>query len=342
MTDPIVMNPAELAVSTLIEPKVIPQADERPELTLALVVVTYQREQELLDNLVALVPFQYLFDELLIVDNGNSADLPVKISALFPGMTRVIQPQENLGAVARSLGILASSADIVLTLDDDVRLLDPTQLLLLKKLFMAHPALGCANFRIVYADTLKLDLSDWCHPREPSIYQHTLFDTAYISEGACALHGETVRKLGAYPLDLWIGQEGVELAARLYDAGKDIIYFPAVTVTHSVAMQGRSPGRQFFYNARNIYWIVLRTYPWKLALYTLAREWIALAIFALIRGRMNFFMQGCKSGVKQTFKILRKRKPISATAANRLMNANRLKPSVIARLKRVFMSRTLD
>lgn len=342
MTDPTIKNPSELAISAMVEPSLLTQADGQPKLTLALVVVTYQREQELLDNLIALVPFEYLFDELLIVDNGNSTDLPAKITALFPRMARVIQPQENLGAVARSLGILASSADIVLTLDDDVRLLDPTQLLLLKQLFMAHPTLGCANFRIVYADTLKLDVSDWCHPREPGLYQHTLFDTAYISEGACALCGEAVRKLGAYQLDLWIGQEGVELAARLYDAEKDIIYFPAVTVTHSVAIQGRSPGRQFFYNARNIYWIVLRTYPWNLAFRTLAREWTTLAIFALIRGRMNFFLQGCQAGVKQTFKILRARKPISATAANRLINANRLKPSVFARLRRVFMSRTLD
>jgi GT2 family glycosyltransferase len=334
-------SPAGLAANVSVDPKSQSEANKQ-ELTLDLVIVTYQREQELLNNLTALVQFKHLFHELLIVDNGNSADLPSKIGALFPNMARVIQPQENLGAVARSLGILASSADIVLTLDDDVKLLDPMQLLLLKQLFMAHPALGCANFRIVYADSLKLDVSDWCHPREPRIYQHTLFDTAYISEGACALHGETVRRLGAYPLDLWIGQEGVELAARLYDAGKDIIYFPAVTVAHSVAMQGRSPGRQFFYNTRNIYWIVLRTYPWRLALYTLAREWATLAIFALIRGRMDFFIQGSKSGVKQTFKLLRARKPISTVAANRLRNANRLKPSVFARLKRVLMSRTLD
>ncbi len=310
------------------------------KLSISLVIVTYAREERLLAQLATLIADQQIFNEIIVVDNGGSGRLAAEATALFGSRINVIRPAKNLGAVGRTLGMLASRGDIVVTIDDDVRLTDPRELLQLKNIFAAEPDIACCNFKIYYEDKT-LDLSDWCHPRDPLLYANHFFDTTYISEGACAFRGDLVRRLGAYPLDLFIGQEGVELAARIIDAGFSICYFPSVRVEHAVAHEGRKSGRQFYYNARNIYWIALRCYPLTLLITTIAREWTSLSIFALRHFRLRSLLQGFADALRQTRTLMRQRHPISRSSAQRIRQLNKLKPSVIARLRRVLKSKTL-
>lgn len=310
--------------------------------TISLVIVTYLREAIVCDTLRVLEPHASLFHEILVVDNGNSTQLSEFARTYAPANLRILPQTSNDGAVGRTHGILAASGDIVLTLDDDVRLRDPSELLNLRRFFQVGSRIGCVNFRILYESDLSLDLSDWCHPRDPALYADRLFETNYISEGACALNGAIVRKIGAYPLDLFIGQEGVELAARILDAGYDIYYLPSVSVTHSVATEGRTSGRQFFFNARNIYWISLRTYPVGLAIRTILREWSTLALFSLIRGRLVHFARGCFEGLRHTATLWANRRPIGSDTVRHLSRLNSFKPTVLKRVKRLLRSQTLD
>lgn len=308
---------------------------------ISLVIVTYLRESALLDGLRALQPHAALFREILVVDNGNSPDLEARARAVLDNRLTVLRQHENLGAVARAIGIQAATGDIVVTLDDDVRLVQPEQLARLASLFASHDRIGCVNFKILYPDGA-LDVSDWCHPRDHEIYADSLFETTYISEGACALNGTLMKAIGTYSLDLFIGQEGVELAARILDSGYGIYYLPSVSVTHAIAAEGRTSGRQFYFNARNIYWIALRTYPAWLALRTVAREWLTLLLFALLRRRVGFFLRGCWHGLRYTPALLRRRRPIQGASAHRIIELNSLKPSVWRRATRLRRSKTLD
>lgn len=309
--------------------------------TISLVIVTYLREAIVCDTLRALEPHAGLFHEILVVDNGNSPRL-IEFARSYPSRNlRILPRTSNDGAVGRTHGILAASGDIVLTLDDDVRLHDPSELLNLRRFFQAGAKVGCVNFRILYESDLSLDLSDWCHPRDPILFAGRLFETSYISEGACALNGATIRQIGAYPLDLFIGQEGVELAARILDAGYDIYYLPSVSVTHSVAAEGRTSGRQFYFNARNIYWIALRTYPLGLAIRTICREWSTLALFSLVRGRLLHFVRGCFEGLRRTATLWAERRPIGSDTARHIKRLNSFKPTVLRRVKRLLRSKTL-
>lgn len=310
--------------------------------TISLVIVTYLREAIVRENLRALEPHAGLFHEILVVDNGNSPQLSEFARTYAPGNLRVLPQTSNDGAVGRSHGILAASGDIVLTLDDDVRLRDPSELLDLRRFFQTGAKIGCVNFKILYESDLSLDLSDWCHPRDPARFADRLFETSYISEGACALNGAMIRQIGAYPLDLFIGQEGVELAARILDAGYDIYYLPSVSVTHSVANEGRTSGRQFFFNARNIYWIALRTYPLGLAVRTVFREWGTLALFSLIRGRLPHFARGCYEGLRRTATLWASRRPIGSDTARHIAGLNSFKPTVRTRIERLLRSKTLE
>lgn len=310
--------------------------------TVSLVMVTYKRDAAVVRQLEMLRPYRDAFHEVIIVDNGCSADLSVALTAIWDGPLTLLPQRENLGAVGRSIGILASTGDIVLTLDDDVRLAHPEELAQLVAFFSVGARVGCVNFKILYGDGVTLDLSDWCHPRDPTVYANSLFETTYISEGACALDGPLVRRLAAYPLDLFIGQEGVDLAARIFDQGFGIYYLPSVSVLHAVATEGRATGRQFYFNTRNIYWIALRLYPVGLASRTIFREWVTLLFMALFRRRVGFFLKGCRDAIARTPTLLRERRPIGASAALRIRELNRLKLSPWRRLSRVAASKTLD
>jgi len=308
--------------------------------SVSLVIVTYAREVELMEHLRTLRQEHEQFCEIIIIDNGRSDQLKHDAESLFATL-RVIHPDENLGAVGRTLGILASRGDIVVTLDDDVSLVRSADLAHVISLFSADPHVACANFKIVYSDGKTLDLSDWCHPRDPDIFSDIMFDTTYISEGACAFNGDLIRTIGGYSLDLFIGQEGVELAARIMDHGFSIYYLPTVCVRHSVAPQGRVSGRQFYYNARNIYWIVLRCYPIGMALRVIMREWFTLFLFSLLRRQTGALMRGCRDGIRSTKALLKQRQPIHGHTARRIRQLNKLKPSVLARFRKLAESKTL-
>lgn len=309
--------------------------------TVSLVIVTFRREQLLLSVLDRLRDYLDQFLEIIIVDNGQSKELSISLASNFRKKIHVIQPSQNLGAVGRTVGILASSGDIVITLDDDVYLTNPNQLKSLKALFVADNRVGCVNFKILNSNGI-LNLRDWCHPRDYMIYSDLLFETTYISEGCCAFNGQLIRALGAYSTDLFIGQESVELAARIMDEGYGIYYLPSISATHTIAQEGRRTGRLFYYNTRNIYWIAIRRFPKLFAIQTVTREWLTLMVFALLGWQLLHFLRGCFDAIRQTRVLLRQRSPIASSTIHRIKQLNRLKPTILSRLMRLHASRALD
>jgi GT2 family glycosyltransferase len=309
--------------------------------TISLIVLTYKRDDILLSNLSKILTVFNEFHEIIIVDNGRSASLVTRLKDLYASV-KIIQPDENLGAVGRSLGIRASTGDIVLTLDDDLTIKNPESLKSLPLIFSVLPAAGCINFKILYEDGATLDASDWCHPYDHTLFQNHCFETNYISEGACAFNGDLVRKIGGYSDDLFIGQEGVELAARIVNASHVIYYHPNIITLHSTSQIGRESGRQFYYNSRNILIIAVRNYPLLYAIKTVGREWLTLFIFSVLRFRFLFFVKGCISGLMQMKAAYKQRICISKKTVAILVTLNKTKASVSSRFLRLLGSKTLD
>lgn len=309
--------------------------------SISLVFVTYHREQLLLSSLERLRDFFDQFCEIIIVDNGQSEELLTRLTLNFGKIIHVIQPSENIGAVGRTIGILASSGDIVVTLDDDVYLTNPNQLNNLKSLFATDSRIGCVNFKILNLNGT-LNLRDWCHPRDYKLYSELLFETTYISEGCCAFNGKLVRYLGAYSTDLFIGQESVELAAKIINEGYGIYYLPSICATHTISQEGRISGRLFYYNTRNIYLIAVRRLPILFAITIVLREWLTLMFFAFLNRHFSFFLKGCFDAICQTSSVLRQRRPITSCAVYRIKKLNRFKPTIFSRLIRLHGSKALD
>jgi len=92
------------------------------DIPVSVVVATHDRVDDLRECLRCLVaqesPRQV---EIIVVDNDPSSGLTPPVVAEFPGVVLVSEPRKGL-SYARNKGIVASTGDIVIATDDDVRM----------------------------------------------------------------------------------------------------------------------------------------------------------------------------------------------------------------------------
>lgn len=92
----------------------------RADVTVSVVLATYDRPDHLREALKCLVAQQSLRRvEVVVVDNNPSSGLTPPVVAEFDGLVLVNEPRKGL-AYARNKGITSSKGDILITTDDDV------------------------------------------------------------------------------------------------------------------------------------------------------------------------------------------------------------------------------
>jgi GT2 family glycosyltransferase len=92
------------------------------DVPVSVVVATHDRVDDLRECLRCLVAQESLRQvEIIVVDNDPSSGLTPPVVAEFPGVVLVSEPRKGL-SYARNKGIAASTGDIVIATDDDVRM----------------------------------------------------------------------------------------------------------------------------------------------------------------------------------------------------------------------------
>lgn len=275
---------------------------------------------------------QYPGLEILAVDNASTDGSAEMVAEEFPDV-RVVRLPENVGAAARNTGIAAAQGDIVITLDNDVRLTTAEDVARAVAVFARHPSAAIVSFMIVGPDG-RLSRRDWCHPRDPDRWAETEFLTDYVLEGASACRREAFLASGGYWAPLFIGHEGWDLALRLLAAGHDLVYAPSVRVQHLVESSVRPSARIYYTFARNAIWVALRNYHAPAAARSIAQD-LALTGFAAARARQpRAWLNGVVDGVRGARAALATRRPLSPAARARLRDVRALQPGVLARVVR--------
>jgi GT2 family glycosyltransferase len=103
-----------------------------------------------------------------------------------------------------------------------------------------------------------------------------------VWEGAVAMRREAFAYADGWPAPFWYAHEGIELAWRVWDAGRTVWYAGDLAVHHPRT----TPTRHADYlrlNARNRVWLARRNLPWPLAFLYLT-NWVVLT---LIRERRS-------------------------------------------------------
>lgn len=191
--------------------------------------------------------------DLVVVGNGwDPTGLPAGVKALHL--------PENLGIPAgRNRGVEAVAGEYLFFLDDDASIPSPMFLADAIAKLEADPTIGLLQPRVV-------DPSGVENPRRwvPRIRKGDPGQSGNVFsvwEGATLLPREVFDKTGGWADPFFYAHEGIELAWRVWDQGKRVLYAGDL-VAHHPAIE---PTRHDYYyrlNARNRVWLAKRNLPW--------------------------------------------------------------------------------
>lgn len=217
---------------------------------LSLLVVTFNRPDELLDLLQSIARQEHaadLLEEVLILDNGTTVDYGKTWNFVDDHQElniEVIRSERNLGAgPGKRLLMQRARGDLVLIVDDDLVFGSANDLGSLAAVFEKEPFrkanAAIVQARVVYHETKKLQRSAFPHKKPQPGAENEPFLTSFFAGGAHVIKREALEKVGLYPDDFFYGMEEYDLGYRVIGAGYAIGYEPSVTVEHKESPHGR-------------------------------------------------------------------------------------------------------
>jgi GT2 family glycosyltransferase len=228
--------------------------------------------------------------EIVVVSNGGA--LPD-----LPPAARLVALADNVGIPAgRNAGADETTGELVLFLDDDGWLAEPTAAEQLRAQFSRDQRLGIVSLRIADPDsgaTARRHV-----PRLRAGDPSASSDVTTFLGGACIVRRAVLAECGGLPDAFFYAHEETDLAWRALDAGWRIRYDADVLMYHPAT----APSRHASYyrlNARNRVWLARRRLPWPLVPAYLG-VWIVLTVartrrVGLLRTWFGGFTEGWRT-----------------------------------------------
>lgn len=236
-----------------------------------------ERPDDLARGLASLTAQSGVALDVVVVGNGwKPTGLPKGVAALHL--------PENLGIPAgRNRGAAQVSGEYLFFLDDDARIPSPTFLADAIVKLEADPSIGLLQPRV--ADpTGKANPRRWV-PRirkgDPA-HSGTVFS---VWEGATLMPRAVFDAVGGWGDPYFYAHEGIELAWRVWDAGRRV-WYAGDLVAHHPAIEPTRHDHYYRLNARNRVWLAKRNLPWVLVpLYV--GSWTGIQLLRSIRNRVG-------------------------------------------------------
>ena len=280
--------------------------EDRPRV--AVIVLTFNKREDLLACLESLNDLDYAPHETLVVDNGSEDGSAEAVAAAFPDV-HLLQNGTNLGAsLGRNRGAAYVqkhlSADHLLFLDDDT-VVDPAFLDHLSRALTADPKAAIAfgkgytaypSNTIMSAGMIANFSIGRVYDRGAGETDHGQYDEP-MEMAACGgfgflMRAEVFRALdGMDAIFTPYGWEDVDLCLRAGRAGHSCIYVPEAVIYHKGGKIGRGPVAAYErHKAKNFIILLLRhTSPgqkWSCLISVALRELMNLAKL-LLRGQFH-------------------------------------------------------
>lgn len=217
-----------------------PAAQQRPETDdrVTTVVITRDGRARLERSLVHNQP------PLIVVDNGSTDGSSDRARELVPE-ARVIELDENTGAVARNVGTRAATSRYVAFADDD-SWWAPGSLALAADVMDAHPSIGLVAARVLVGEDATPD--PFCDALARSPLPRTTSDpgTTVLGFMACAavVRRDALLDVGGFDPLVQIYGEEERVALDLADAGHRLCYLDDVVARHVPAPAKDTRGRR--------------------------------------------------------------------------------------------------
>ncbi len=210
-------------------------------LTITVLITTYNRKTEIGGCLNSVLRQDYPC-EVLVLDDASSDGTTEYIRTHYP-QVRVDRVEKNLGLIGqRSRGGKLATGDIIVSIDDDVELVDPGLLRHVSEAFDADD-IGAVTFPSIDVRTGSRVFS-----KPPS--GNCRWASADYRGCAHALRRDLFLSLGAYDARLYRQGEESDFAVRLCNAGYLIAMIDTTPVHHHESPRRRK-SIEFYYGARN-------------------------------------------------------------------------------------------
>lgn len=229
----------------------------------SVITLNWNRKQDVLRTLESIRQQTYSPMEVLVVDNGSTDGSVQQIRSEHPGV-EVVELPRNVGVQGYNEGIARAHGDCVLLIDNDMDLLQTNTLERIVDYFALNPKLGAAALQV--RDQSRVQLS----PNNPKFWEEKGDDDrgypcSTFDGGGVAFRKTVLDQVGGYLPQFFVYHSEVDLSTRIWDAGFDIRYFPAIAVCHRESPVARNQAMQTFYATRNFLWYVWIYYPSGLA-----------------------------------------------------------------------------
>lgn len=217
-----------------------PNQQELPVPATSVIVITFQRDDAVLENLAHLTELigSQQDCEMVLVDN-NPDD--VDRSHFIENFARPVYVKcgENRGVSGgRNAGIRAATGNFLIFVDDDAFVHPANFLELFQNAFAENPKLGIVAVKSINFYSQKVQPHEFPHTDKSLPKDETFKTFRYI--GVChAFRKSMIDKLGIYDEDFFYGAEEFDLSYRAINAGYEMLYLPKIWVFHKKAEGGR-------------------------------------------------------------------------------------------------------
>jgi len=225
----------------------------------SIIIVNYNTSGLLGECLASVIAFTKNVEcEIIVVDNASGDDSVAMVKKRFP-QVRLVVNSENVGfSRANNAGAHGANGSFLLFLNSDTLFHEDT-VGILSDALAAQPRIGAIGPRLVFGDGL-VQPSFGRYPTIATEFsaklKHHLFtrwrrafsplmdrrnrrsrSVEWITGACLMVRREVFDSVGGFDETMFMYFEDVDLCKRIHDAGWDIIFHPATTLTH---LLGRS------------------------------------------------------------------------------------------------------
>ncbi|MDB5801055.1 MAG: glycosyl transferase family 2 [Rhodocyclales bacterium] len=228
-----------------------------------IVVLTYNRREEVLSTLVALTQMTGRA-AIVVADNGSRDGTSDAVAENFPDV-EIARLSQNLGAAGRNAGVARLTTPYVAFSDDDT-IWEPGSLSAAADILDRHADIAVISAHVLIGAERRDDPA--CRPMANSpLDSDGVPGKALLGfmAGACVMRVAAFREVGGYMPELFIGGEEAPMALDLLSLGWKIVYCPQVVTRHLPSPQRDVPQRRWLL-LRNAVWTACLRLPWRLAM----------------------------------------------------------------------------
>jgi GT2 family glycosyltransferase len=225
------------------------------ELPLASAVVsTWNKKEDLRENLRSLRSQTRPFAEIVVVDNASTDGTARMVAEEFPDVRLIVMPHDRYGACETfNIGFASARCELTAILDDDI-VMPPEWLEKATARLAREPATtAILSTQVVEPGTPQsvLDAPEFRRER----YMATFRGCASLARSAA------LRQAGGYDERLFIYGNERDLTCRLLNLGYRVLQYPDTGVFHKTPFGIKMGKRSLYYHARNAWLTMLKYAP---------------------------------------------------------------------------------